>query len=268
MFAVPPSPELPSTVTPFAAAAMYACRRFISAWVFEKASSAEAKLCEMTVASWWSTMNCSAFIIAGKPCTPSVSAGLVVMSRMLASGAMLCAHSTSRLVSRAQMLRVWLPVPLLPGGGALTWVLPFQKTCWNVGIPAEQVTPGSPHMCGRPIWVLKLPRSEAILGLPNESTMAMVTPCPSLLAAYKGARLYEACIDVGVKQRRPTEKQSVSAGGVVLPARNWKSVTAGTGAGRLLPAATMPAPAGPRPSAAAPTKVTVTAWRTASRLYW
>src|SRR5215469_8226989 len=207
--AVPPSPELPSTVTPSAAAEMYACRRFISDWVLAKVSSAAAKLCEMTFASPWSTMNCSAFIIAGKPCTPSVSAGLVVMSRMLASGAMLCAHSTSRLVSRAQMLRVWLPVPLLPGGGALTWVTPFQKTCWNVGIPAEQVTPGSPHMCGRPIWVLKLPRSEAMLGLPNESMMAMVLPCPSSPAAYRAGRLYEACIDAGVKQRRPTEAQSL-----------------------------------------------------------
>ena len=124
--AVPLSPEDPSTVTPLFAAEMNACRRFSSDCVLAKVSSAAAKLCEMTLASWWSTMNCSAFIIAGKPCTPSVSAGLVVMSRMLACGAIVCTHSTSRLVSRAQMLRVWLPVPLLPGGGALTWVLPFQ----------------------------------------------------------------------------------------------------------------------------------------------
>ncbi len=126
VLAVPPSPEDPSTVTPFCAAETNACRRFSSDCVLPKVSSAAAKLCEMTVASWWSTMYCSAFIIAGNPCTPSVSAGLVVMSRMLACGAMLCAHSTSRLVSKAQMLRVWVPVPWLPAGGALTWVLPFQ----------------------------------------------------------------------------------------------------------------------------------------------
>ena len=45
-----------------------------------------------------------------------------------------------------------------------------------VGTPAEQVTPGSPHMCGRPIWVSKFARSDAIFGLPNESMMAIVTP--------------------------------------------------------------------------------------------
>ena len=76
--AEPPSPELASTVTPFAAAEMNACRRFSSDCVLPKASSVVPKLCEMTVAWWWSTMNCSAFIIAGKPCTPCVSAGLVV----------------------------------------------------------------------------------------------------------------------------------------------------------------------------------------------
>jgi len=103
--AVPPSPELPNTVTPLAAAEMNACRRFIRDCVLEKVSSAAAKLWLMTFASLWSTTYCSAFIIAGKPCTPSVSAGFVVTLRMLASGAMECAHSTSRLVSRAQMLR-------------------------------------------------------------------------------------------------------------------------------------------------------------------
>ena len=108
---------------------------------------------------------------------------------MFASGAMACAHSTSRLVSRAQALRVCRPAPLLFGGGAFTWVFPFQYTCVNVGIPAPHVAPGSPHMCGRPIWVLKLARSEAMFGLPNESMMAIVTPCPSLPAAYSGARL-------------------------------------------------------------------------------
>src|SRR5215467_2379157 len=165
-------------------------------------------------------MNCSAFIIAGKPWTPSVSAGLVVISRMLACGAIVCAHSTSRLVSSAQMLRVWLPVPLLPGGGALTWVWPFQKTCWNVGMPEVQVKPGSPHMCSMPIWVLKFARSDAMFGLPKESMMAMVSPCPLCPLSYSGCTLYEFRIDVELKQRRATELQSACAGGVMLPDMN------------------------------------------------
>ncbi len=108
---------------------------------------------------------------------------------MFASGAMACAHSTSRLVSRAQALRSCWPVPWLFGGGAFTSVFPFQNTCWNVGVSAPHARPGSPHMCGRPIWALKLARSEAILGLPNESMMAIVTPCPLCWAAYSGSRL-------------------------------------------------------------------------------
>ena len=69
-------------------------------------------------------------------------------------------------------------MPLLPDGGAFTSVFPFQYTCWKVGVPEPHAWPGSPHMCGRFIWVLKLARSEAILGLPNESMIAIVTPCP------------------------------------------------------------------------------------------
>src|SRR6516225_9802360 len=187
--AEPPSPELASTVTPLAAAEMNACRRFSSDCVLLKLSSAAPKLCVMTVAWWLSTMNCSAFIIAGKPCTPSVSAGLVVTLRMLAFGAMACAHSTSRAVSTTPASPCCWPVPLLPGGGDFTWVCPFQYTCWNVGIPAPQAAPGSPHMCGRLIWVSKLARSEAMLGLPNESMMAIVTPWPSSPSAYSGGRL-------------------------------------------------------------------------------
>src|SRR5579859_2066406 len=187
--AEPPSPELASTVTPSAAAEMNACRRFSSDWVPPKASSVVPKLCEMTVAWWLSTMNCSAFIIAGSPCTPCVSAGLVVTLRMFASGAMACAHSTSRLVSTVQASRAWEPGLLLPGGGDFTSVLPSQYRCWNVGVPAPQAWPGSPHMCGRPIWVSKLARSEAMFGLPNESMMAIVTPRPSSFAAYSEPRL-------------------------------------------------------------------------------
>src|SRR6266404_8808411 len=151
--AVPPSPELASMVTPFAAAEMNACRRFSSDWVLLKASSVVPKLCETTVAWWLSTMNCSASIMAGKPCTPCVSAGLVVTLRMFAIGAMACAHSTSRLVSTVQASRACEPGLWLPAGGAFTSVLPSQNRCWNVGVPAAQACPGSPHMCCRFIWV-------------------------------------------------------------------------------------------------------------------
>src|SRR5438132_1116464 len=51
------------------------------------------------------------------PCTPSVSAVGVVTRRMLAAGAVACAHSTSSDTSRAQPLRASRPVPLLGGGG-------------------------------------------------------------------------------------------------------------------------------------------------------
>src|SRR5205823_5414253 len=172
VLAVPLSPELPSTVTPFAAAETNAWRRFSSDCVLPKVSSAAAKLCEITEARWLSTMNCSAFIICGKPWTPSVSAGLVVTLRMFAFGAIECTHSTSSAVSSAQMLRVCVPVPLDPGGGAFTMVLPSQNSCWNVGVPLAQVAPGSPHMCGSPMAVLNTFRSDAMFGSPKESMIA------------------------------------------------------------------------------------------------
>ena len=189
LLAVPPSPELPSTLTPSAAAETKAWRRFSSDCVLWKVSSAAAKLCEITVARWLSTMNCSAFIICGKPWTPSVSAGLVVTLRMFAPGAIECTHSTSSAVSSAQMLRVCDPVPLDPGGGAFTTVLPSKNSCWNVGMSPVQVTPGSPHMCPIPMALLNTFRSDAMFGSPNESMIATVTPCPSLPCAYSGPRL-------------------------------------------------------------------------------
>jgi hypothetical protein len=125
-FAVPPSPELARTVTPFAAAEMNACRRLSSDCVLLNDSSVVPKLCVITVACWWSTMYCPAFMIDGRPCTPCVSAGFVVTLRMFAFGAIACAHSTSRAVSTIQPSRSCRPVPLLFGGGDFTCVFPFQ----------------------------------------------------------------------------------------------------------------------------------------------
>src|SRR5438445_10352392 len=55
----------------------------------------------------------------------------------------------------------------------------------------------------------------------------MVIPCPSKPWPYSGPRLYEFCIAVGPKQRRPTEAHCAWVGGVSLAARNLKSLTAG-----------------------------------------
>jgi hypothetical protein len=61
-----------------------------------------------------------------------------------------------------------------------------------------------------------------MFGLPKESMMATVTPWPWLPAAYSGPRLYEACIEVGVKQRRwaaMAEAQSAWVGGMIKKIR-------------------------------------------------
>ena len=46
-----------------------------------------------------------------------------------------------------------------------------------------------------------------------------------------------------MKQRRPTEKQLASVGGVWLPVSHWKSLTVGFGAGNAAAALAMPGPA-------------------------
>src|SRR5215471_18363382 len=99
--AVPLSPDEPRTVMLAACAEINAWRRFIKDCVLPNAPSADAKLCEITEPSRWSTTYCSASIIVGKPWTPSVSAVGVVTSRMLAPGATECAHSTSNETSSA-----------------------------------------------------------------------------------------------------------------------------------------------------------------------
>ncbi len=148
MLAVPPSPDEPSTVTLFAAAETYAWRRLSSDWVLLNPSSAEAKLWLMTVARWWSTRYCSAFIMSGKPCTPRVSAVGTVTSRMFAPGANVWTLSTSSETSIDQAALFSWPVPL-PGCCTVAGV-PWMLIRLNVGMPAVQVTPSSPHMCGRP----------------------------------------------------------------------------------------------------------------------
>ena len=156
-------------------------------------------------------------------------------------------------VSSAQALRACKPGFLAPAGGAFTWVLPSQKTWVNVGVPAAQLAPGSPHMCGRPNWVSKLARSEAMFGLPNESIIATVTPWPWLPAAYSGERLYEFSIEAGLKQRRWTGTalaQFAWVGGVMLPLSHCASLKVGFGVGSVIAAVCAVAPDGARASAA------------------
>src|SRR3954453_20580149 len=152
--AEPPSPEEASTVTPFAAAALKASRRFSSDCLEPNASSAEPKLWEMTSARGLSPPYFSAAIICGKPCTPSVSAVGVWTSRMLAPGAIACAISTSSATSSAQAALFSWPVPLLLDGGALVAGEPCSESSLNFGMPAAHVTPSSPHIEGSPnVWL-------------------------------------------------------------------------------------------------------------------
>src|SRR5207248_1147174 len=92
---------------------------------------------------------------------------------------------------------------------------PCRCSTLNVGMPAAQVTPSSPHIDCRPNAVLNTCRSCAMVSLPYESTIAIVWPRPVSPPSYSGCRLYEARIACGVKQRRPTEKHCASVGGVV-----------------------------------------------------
>ena len=64
--------------------------------------SVAPKLWLITSPRLWSMTYFSAFIISGKPVTPSVSAVGVSTSRIFAPGAMACAYSTSSVVSSAQ----------------------------------------------------------------------------------------------------------------------------------------------------------------------
>ncbi len=67
-----------------------------------KVFSVAPKLCEMTSPTPALMSDCSAFIISGKPVTPSVSATAVSARTIFAPGAMECAYSTSSVVSSAQ----------------------------------------------------------------------------------------------------------------------------------------------------------------------
>src|SRR5919198_92689 len=81
-------------------------------------------------------------------------------------------------------------------------------------MPDVHVTPSSPHIGGRPHTWSYTWRSCAIVSLPYASTIAIVTPWPSLPAWYSGLRLYAARVLAGLKQRRLTELHCAWVGGV------------------------------------------------------
>src|SRR3954454_18652671 len=146
---LPSSPELARKVIPCCVPEMKACRRFWSEALDPKDPSAAPKLWVTTSARWWSTTYCSAFIMAGKPCTPRVSAVGVATSSRLAPGATVWAYWRSRATSTDQALLASRPGDCEVPGISFTWWLPkVRVSMW--GIPGVQVTSGSPHISGRP----------------------------------------------------------------------------------------------------------------------
>src|SRR3989440_535237 len=177
-----PSPDDANTVTLFAWASTKAWRSCLSeANPLWNAPSPEPKLWLMTSMRWLSMSVCSAFIICWKPCTPRVSAVGVVTSMMLASGAVACAHSTSRATSRSQRLWLSWPVPLFGGGGTgggppWIWMMSKRGDALDGQLPEGSLGPLSPQRWGRPKAVLKTPRSSRMVEAPKESTTAIVFP--------------------------------------------------------------------------------------------
>src|SRR5438874_11430491 len=118
LLVLPPSPEEAKTLTLLACASTNAWRSCLrEARPLLKAPSPEPKLWLMTSTRWFLIRTDSAFIICWKPWTPSTSAVGVLTSMMFASGAVACAHSTSRATSRSQRLWYSSHVPLFSGGG-------------------------------------------------------------------------------------------------------------------------------------------------------
>jgi hypothetical protein len=137
-----------------------ALRRRSSDLASGKVSSVAPKLWEMTSPSRWSTTKFSASTISGKPWTPSVSETGVSTSRMLAPGAMECAHWRSRLVSSGQ--------PAMSGSvGSKAGTLPAGWMILRLG--------GS----GRPKSWSKVRRSCTAVGEPKASTITIVRLRPS-----------------------------------------------------------------------------------------
>ncbi len=113
------------------------------------------------------------------PVVPSVSATGVSTSQMLAPGAMVCAHSTSSVVSPAQ------PTSPLASVGSQAGTFPAGWMMLKDG------------GAGRPNSASKVARSALIVGDPNESTITMVWPLPVIPVLNRGCSLYAVWIWAG-----------------------------------------------------------------------
>jgi hypothetical protein len=120
----------------------------------------------------------SAETICGKPVVPSFSEVGVSTSRMLAPGASTCDHSTSSVVSSAQV--------------AASAVGRYRGTG-----PAARMT-RKDGGAGSRKCASNLPRSPVMVGDPNESTMTIVSPVPVIPRAASGPVLYAILICSGV----------------------------------------------------------------------
>jgi len=103
--------------------------------------------------------------IWGKPLVPSSSEVGVSTKRILAPGAMVCAHSTSRVASPAQ---------------------PSRSLEARTAGPPRRLDHRQRGGAGRLKALSKMVRSWPIVGEPNESTMTIVCPLPSVPALNNG----------------------------------------------------------------------------------
>src|ERR1700733_2712976 len=90
---------------------------------------------------------------------------------MFAPGAMVCAYSTSRVVSP--------PQPVMS-----------ESFLFHFGIVPDGVMTLSDGGAGRLNCLSKTARSREIVGEPNESTITIVSPLPVTPREYSGGRLY------------------------------------------------------------------------------
>ena len=123
-----------------------------------KVFSVAPKLCEMTSPTPALMSDRSAFIISGRPVTPSVSATGVSARTIFAPGAMECAYSTSRVVSSAQP--TWVSL-VGSNGGTLPNFIDLQDRVREAELLVED-----------------LECHCAIVGEPKELTITIVLPRP------------------------------------------------------------------------------------------
>src|SRR6202020_3061458 len=101
---------------------------------------------------------------------------------MFAPGAIVCAYSTSRVVSP--------PQPVMS-----------ELFLFHLGIFPDGVMILNDGGAGSPNCWSKTARSCLIVGEPNASTITIVSPLPVMPRSYRGPRLYAVSTCSGVRQR-------------------------------------------------------------------